>query len=66
MTNSATSSNNHGDDDSVVLKAKLPISVSKLSTLTKTAKALYGENLVILTSHPDSRNWLVIAVSETE
>lgn len=35
-----------------------------LDKLVTAAKALYGEGLIILTDHPDAREYLVIARGE--
>ena len=49
------------DDSRVVIKAALPMPLTGMMELVKAAEKLYGKDLVILTNHPDSKKWVVIA-----
>jgi len=49
------------DDSRVVVKAALPMPIDGMMALVDAAEKLYGKDLVILTNHPDSRKWVVIA-----
>ena len=49
------------DGYEVVLKARLPLSIDAVVKFSQTATSIFGEGLVILGEHADSREWLVIA-----
>ena len=52
------------DDSRVVIKAALPMPLTGMMELVNAAEKLYGKGLVILTNHPDSAKWVVIAKPE--
>ncbi len=52
------------DMDDVVATYRLPIDVGQLGELVRHAKLLYGPDLVVLTSHRLSRQFLVLARTE--